>query len=98
MDKVQREFSQLSGGEKMAAAIAVRLALVKKMTNIRVAFFDEPTTHLDDERRENLARQIADVKGFNQLFVISHDDTFEKETHNVIRVSKENGISFVEAS
>ena len=93
-----REFSQLSGGEKMAAAIAVRLALLKQMTSIRVAFFDEPTTHLDEERRENLASQIADIKGFNQLFVISHDDTFEKETHNVIRVSKENGISFVETS
>jgi len=38
-----REFSQLSGGEKMSAAIAVRLALLKQMTGIRVAFFDEPT-------------------------------------------------------
>jgi len=93
-----REFSQLSGGEKMSAAIAVRLALLKQMTSIRVAFFDEPTTHLDEERRENLASQIADIKGFNQLFVISHDDTFEKETHNVIRVSKECGVSLVETS
>lgn len=91
-----RDFSQLSGGEKMAAALAVRLALLREMSDIRVAFFDEPTAHLDDERRDNLATQITQIKGFHQLFVISHDDTFERETHHVLRVSKENGISRVE--
>jgi len=92
----ERDFSQLSGGEKMAAALAVRLALLREMSDIRIAFFDEPTAHLDDERRENLASQITQIKGFHQLFVISHDDTFERETHHVLRVSKENGISQVE--
>ena len=94
----ERDFSQLSGGEKMAAALAVRLALLREMSDIRIAFFDEPTAHLDDERRENLASQITQIKGFHQLFVISHDDTFERETHHVLRVSKENGISQVEVS
>ena len=92
----ERDFSQLSGGEKSAAALAVRLALLREMSDIRIAFFDEPTAHLDDERRENLATQITQIKGFHQLFVISHDDTFERETHHVLRVSKENGISQVE--
>ena len=92
----ERDFSQLSGGEKTAAALAVRLALLREMSDIRIAFFDEPTAHLDDERRENLARQITQIKGFHQLFVISHDDTFERDTHHVLRVSKENGISRVE--
>ena len=92
----EREFSQLSGGEKVVAALAVRLALLREMSAIRIAFFDEPTAHLDDERRENLAEQITKIKGFQQLFVISHDDTFERETHHVLRVSKENGVSRVE--
>jgi exonuclease SbcC len=92
----ERDFFQLSGGEKMAAALAVRLALLCEMSDIRIAFFDEPTAHLDDERRENLASQITQIKGFHQLFVISHDDTFERETHHVLRVSKENGVSQVE--
>ena len=92
----ERDFSQLSGGEKMAAALAVRLALLREMSDIRIAFFDEPTAHLDDERRENLARQITQIKGFHQLFVISHDDTFERETNHVLRVTKENGVSRVE--
>lgn len=91
-----RSYSQLSGGEKMAAALAVRLALLREMSQIRVAFFDEPTANLDDIRRENLAAQITQITGFNQLFVISHDDTFERETHHVIRVYKDGGVSRVE--
>ncbi|MFN8439862.1 MAG: SMC family ATPase [Caldilineaceae bacterium] len=93
VDGHQRQFSQLSGGEQMSAALSVRLALLREMSNIDVAFFDEPTTNLDDARRESLARQILDVRGFRQLFVISHDDTFEQATQNVIRVQRVEGRS-----
>jgi exonuclease SbcC len=92
----QREYIQLSGGEKMVAALAVRLALLREMSAIRVAFFDEPTANLDEDRRENLAAQITQIKGFDQLFVISHDDSFERDTYHVLHVTKENGISRVE--
>jgi len=95
-DGRERSFGQLSGGEKMAAALAVRLALLQEMSQIRLAFFDEPTANLDDERRDNLAGQITQITGFDQLFVISHDDTFERETHHVIRISKDGGVSKVE--
>jgi exonuclease SbcC len=92
----KREFSQLSGGEKMVAALAVRLSLLRYMSGISLAFFDEPTAHLDVERRTNLSNQITQVKGFDQLFVISHDDTFERDIHHVIRISKDGGVSQVE--
>jgi exonuclease SbcC len=91
-----RSFQQLSGGEQMAAALAVRLALLRELSAIDVAFFDEPTSNLDDTRRDSLAEQILAVKGFSQLFVISHDDTFERATNNVVRVRKEDGVSKVE--
>ena len=80
----------------MSAALAVRLALLREMSNIDVAFFDEPTTNLDDARRESLARQILDVRGFRQLFVISHDDTFEQATQNVIRIKRVDGLSEIQ--
>lgn len=48
---------------------------------VDIAFFDEPTADLDDHRRDNLAEQILNVKGFSQLFVISHDDSFEQDTN-----------------
>lgn len=81
-----RPFANLSGGEQMAAALAVRLALLKETSNIDVAFFDEPTTNMDESRRANLALQIGEIKTFKQLFVISHDDSFEQWTDHVVRV------------
>jgi exonuclease SbcC len=35
------------------------------------------------------------VRGFRQLFVISHDDTFEQATQNLIRVERVDGVSRV---
>jgi DNA repair protein SbcC/Rad50 len=84
-----RRFINLSGGEQMCAALAVRLALLRVLADIDIAFFDEPTTNMDKPRRESLAEAIANIKTFRQLFVISHDDTFEKVTENVILVERE---------
>ena len=84
-----RRFINLSGGEQMCAALAVRLALLRVLADIDIAFFDEPTTNMDRPRRESLADAIANIKSFRQLFVISHDDTFEKVTENVILVERE---------
>ena len=84
-----RRFVNLSGGEQMCAALAVRLALLKILADIDIAFFDEPTTNMDRMRRDQLAEAIANIKTFRQLFVISHDDTFEKVTENIILVERE---------
>lgn len=85
---LDRPFANLSGGEQMAAALAVRLALLKEVSSLDLAFFDEPTTNLDEERRRNLAKQLPQVKGFRQLIVISHDDTFEEVTDHILRVDE----------
>jgi DNA repair protein SbcC/Rad50 len=84
-----RRMVNLSGGEQMCAALAVRLALLRVLADIDIAFFDEPTTNMDRPRREHLAEAIANIKTFRQLFVISHDDTFEKVTENIILVERE---------
>jgi exonuclease SbcC len=86
-----RPFGNLSGGEQMAAALSVRLALLKELSEMRIAFFDEPTTNMDEERRRNLAEQIGRIKDFDQLFVISHDDSFEGFTDQIITLgNREN--------
>ena len=85
-----RPFSNLSGGEQMAAALSVRLALLKQLSDVRIAFFDEPTMNMDAERRERLAEQVSQItqkQTFDQLFVISHDDTFESYVDNVITIT-----------
>ncbi|HEX8559643.1 MAG TPA: SMC family ATPase [Pyrinomonadaceae bacterium] len=88
-DGHERAFVNLSGGEQMVAALSVRLALLKQLSDIRVAFFDEPTVNMDAERRERLAQQIGQVRDFDQLFVISHDDTFEQSVDHVVAVQRE---------
>jgi DNA repair protein SbcC/Rad50 len=87
----ERPFISLSGGEQMSAALAVRLALLKQLSDVRIAFFDEPTANLDEERRERLAEEISRItekQTFNQLFVVSHDDTFEGYVDHVVEVGK----------
>ena len=88
---VDRSFAQLSGGEQMSAALAVRLALLKKLSTLNIAIFDEPTQNMDELRRMNLADQIRRVRGFDQLIVISHDDTFEQGLDSLVRLNKVNG-------
>ena len=70
----------------MCAALAIRLALLKVLVEIDIAFFDEPTTNMDLTRRQQLAESLSQLRSFRQLFVISHDDAFEQMTENIIRV------------
>ena len=88
----ERVFKQLSGGEQMTAALAIRLAMMRLFSRVGVGFFDEPTSNLDGERRQSLALAIQNAtEGFEQLFVISHDDTFDSVTENVIALQKDQG-------
>jgi exonuclease SbcC len=82
----ERSFANLSGGEQMVAALSIRLALLKQLSDIRIAIFDEPTTNMDAERRERLAHAIGQIRHFDQLFVISHDDTFEEAVDHRVHV------------
>jgi len=88
-------FHLLSGGQQMSAALAVRLALIRRFSGLKLAFFDEPTHNLDDERRDNLARAFYRITGFDQLFVISHDETFNTVIENTISIRMEDGESVV---
>jgi len=90
-----KSFRQLSGGERMSAALAVRLALLKALSSCDFVFLDEPTQNMDEVRREKLSQEIMKIRGFKQLFVISHDDTFNEKYSNVIKIEKTDGESRV---
>ena len=86
---VEKEFRQLSGGEQMSAALAIRIAMLEIITNVKIGILDEPTVNMDVSRREHLAEIIENVGNlFNQLFIVSHDDTFNSITDNIIQVYK----------
>ena len=89
-----KSLNQLSGGEQMSVAIAIRLAMLKQTTGVEFYFMDEPTVNLDTERRMKVADVVKDMaKELKQLYVISHDDTFESITDNIIKIEKVNNIS-----
>ncbi|MGE5560296.1 MAG: AAA family ATPase [Chloroflexota bacterium] len=92
----RRVFAQLSGGEQMTVALALRIALLRFLSPIRVGFFDEPTVNLDTGRRTNLAAMLRGLAGeVGQLFLISHDDTFDAITENVTYLQKTAGATVV---
>ena len=91
----EKGFNQLSGGEQMSSSLAVRFALLKILSGCDVVFLDEPTQNMDEMRREKLSEQILNISGFKQIFVISHDDTFNEKYENVVKVEKIGGESRV---
>lgn len=72
-----------SAGQKVLAAIIIRLALAECFgVNCGILALDEPTTNLDRENIESLAKSLASIisirrsqKNF-QLIVITHDEEF----------------------
>ena len=90
----KKSIDVLSGGEQMSVAIAIRLSMLKHLAGLDIYFLDEPTVNLDTQRRESVADVVADIsEDLSQLFVISHDDTFDQITDTVIKVEKTNSES-----
>jgi exonuclease SbcC len=90
------DMDSLSGGEKVAVALALRLGIAYMMGASKLDFviLDEPTTHLDEERRKTLVRIISEAfrEGtgpLTQMIIITHDsDIFEdSEVDAVFRFS-----------
>ncbi len=72
-----------SAGQKVLASIIIRLALAESFgSNCGILALDEPTTNLDKDNIEALARSLADLikeRAENsqlQLIVITHDEEF----------------------
>lgn len=95
------DINSMSGGEKIAVALALRFAIAsfKGRENIDFIILDEPTTHLDQERRRALVKLIAKLAGYQglirQIIMITHDaEIFEDaEVDNIVRFEKLGSIS-----
>ncbi|MCL2284680.1 MAG: SMC family ATPase [Fibromonadales bacterium] len=81
----QCSFINLSGGEQISVAIAIRLALSLEFGNSGFIILDEPTNNLDRDKRQLLAENLPKmVENLTQLFVVTHDDTFRNSATKVI--------------
>jgi DNA repair protein SbcC/Rad50 len=86
------DLDSLSGGEKVAMALALRLGIANIMGSNKLDFIilDEPTTHLDDERRKSLVKIISEAfrEGLgpvSQTVIITHDaEIFEDSNVDTI--------------
>jgi exonuclease SbcC len=75
------DIDSLSGGEQISVSLALRLGMAQLLGTSSLDFMilDEPTTHLDSERRRALVRvlsQLSDISGAHghlQFIIITHD-------------------------
>jgi len=88
----------LSGGEKIAAALAMRLGIARVLvgSSAESMLLDEPTIFLDTERRQDLIEVLKKLSVMPQLIVVTHDPSLEDAADRINFVKKERGASFVE--
>lgn len=73
------ETPSLSGGEKVAVALALRFGMAYVMGGYKLDFvvLDEPTVHLDEERKASMVDIISNLGAatspLKQVIIITHD-------------------------
>jgi exonuclease SbcC len=84
----------LSGGETTCAALALRLSICSSLTKNQLLLLDEPTIHLDEVYRAKL-RDFLRTHNFDQLIVVTHDNTFDSLPAQIFNVEKKKGDSII---
>jgi exonuclease SbcC len=98
---VDREVSNLSGGERTLLAFAYRLGLGQIIMQSRTGhglsmlMLDEPTENLgsEDGSIERLAEAISRFKAIEQIIAVTHSEAFAGKADHVITLEKEAGVS-----
>jgi DNA repair protein SbcC/Rad50 len=86
------DLESLSGGERVSVALALRLGMAHLMglSNLNFIILDEPTTHLDQERRKSLVNVLSqafesNMDSIHQFIIITHDaEIFENSNIDAI--------------
>ena len=91
------DISMVSGGEKIAIALSLRLGIASAITAniIETILLDEPTTYLDEFRKQEFVNVIQDISLVPQMIIITHDNQLENAANNIITVEKRNGQSMI---
>ncbi|MEM3622601.1 MAG: SMC family ATPase [Candidatus Bathyarchaeia archaeon] len=100
---MEREVSNLSGGERTLLAFAYRLGLGQLIMQSRTGhglsllLLDEPTESLgrEDGSIDRLSEAISRFKAIEQIIAVTHSEAFAEKAEHVIRLEKEAGISKV---
>ncbi len=98
----EQDIDQISGGERVALAIALRLAVAQVLSGkVETIIMDEPTTHLDEERRKELVNILSSFfreggRIIPQMLIITHHREIEDVADVIYTVKKEQGYSTAE--
>ena len=92
-------FNSLSGGERTSASLAYRLALNKVINEIihniktkDLIILDEPTDGFSSEQLDKV-RDVLEKLNLQQTLLVSHEPKIESFVENIIRITKEEGVS-----
>jgi len=97
-NRVHEPIEVLSGGDRTALGIALRLAISELMSTIRPTkespkknpkidflLLDEPLAALDETRRERILKRLIKSKSFPQIFLITHTTIPQDiSTHKIV--------------
>lgn len=88
----------ISGGEKIAAALSMRLGIARTLVggSAESMMLDEPTIFLDNQRRRDLIDVLKKLSVMPQLIIVTHDTSMEEAADKITVISKERGRSFTE--
>ena len=89
------DLKSLSGGESVSIALALRLGMASLLgsSNLNLMILDEPTTHLDAERKKLLVgilsqlSEISNLQSPMQFLIITHDEEIFEDS-NVRQIYK----------
>ena len=92
IDGVDRSLMLLSGSEKMFLYLCFKVALAKVLGNPGFFVFDDPTLHLDDQRKALMVDFIRQLAEEHQVVVTSYDEAVRAglEGAHLIEMSRES--------
>ena len=92
IDGVDRSLMLLSGSEKMFLYLCFKVALAKVLGNPGFFVFDDPTLHLDEERKALMVDFIRQLAEEHQVVVTSYDEDVRSglEGANLIEMKRQS--------
>jgi len=92
---VERDYQQISGGQKLCISLSLRLALLALLknqlgTDIKMLLLDEVDQPLDEIGRENFADIIHQLQKDFKILVITHNPAFKDYFDQALLVEQDN--------